>query len=53
MKLTNVPKEEFLRKKDVTLEEKRVLMVYTKLNVAAFLVQVFVLLILLYFFKGF
>jgi len=37
-KLTNVPKEEFLLKKDVTLEEKRVLLVYTKLNIAAFMI---------------
>ena len=44
-RLINVPKEEFLLKKDVTLEEKRVLLVYTKLNVAAFLIQSIIILI--------
>lgn len=47
--MTNVSKEEFLLKKDVTLEEKKVLLVYTKLNVAAFLIQCFVVLLVEYF----
>ncbi len=47
--MTNVKKEEFLLKKDVTLEEKKVLLVYTKLNVAAFLIQCFVVLLVEYF----
>lgn len=46
--MTNVKKEEFLLKKDVTLEEKKVLLVYTKLNVAAFLIQCFVVLLVEY-----
>ena len=50
-RLINVPKEEFLLKKDVTLEEKRVLLVYTKLNIIAFLIQAIIILILVVF-KG-
>ena len=50
-RLINVPKEEFLLKKDVTLEEKRVLLVYTKLNIIAFLIQSIIILILVVF-KG-
>lgn len=51
-KLTNVPHEEFLRRKDVTLEEKRTLIVYTRLNVISFLLQTLVVLVLQYI-KGF
>lgn len=35
--------EEYLRKKDVTLEEKKALTIYTTLNVIAFIIQVIVL----------
>ena len=52
-KLTNVPKEEFLLKKDVTLEEKRVLLVYTKLNIAAFMIQFILVLTLVLVYKDF
>jgi hypothetical protein len=44
-KLTNVPHEEFLRRKDVTLEEKRTLIVYTRLNVISFLMQTIVVIV--------
>ena len=37
--------EEYLKKKDVTLEEKRTLYIYTLLNLLAFIVQVVVLVI--------
>ena len=37
--------EEYLKKKDVTLEEKRTLYIYTLLNLLAFLVQIVVLVI--------
>lgn len=39
-RITNVPHEEFLRKKDVTLEEKKTLTIYTIANLLAFIFQV-------------
>lgn len=41
-RITNVPHEEYLKKKDVTLEEKRTLSVFTALNLIAFIIQVVV-----------
>lgn len=44
-RITAVSHEEYLKKKDVTLEEKRTLYIYTLLNLLAFIVQVVVLVI--------
>jgi hypothetical protein len=42
-RITSVKQEEYLRKRDVTLEEKKTLTIYTTLNFTAFLIQVIVL----------
>lgn len=42
-RITSVKQEEYLRKRDVTLEEKKALTIYTSLNVIAFVIQVIVL----------
>jgi hypothetical protein len=39
-RITAVPHQEFLKRKDVTLEEKRTLYIYTILNFLAFIIQV-------------
>ena len=51
-KLTRVPHEEFLRQKDVTLEEKRTLKIYTMLNISAFIFQIIAVAVV-QFFKDF
>ena len=51
-KITNVPHEEFLKKKDVTLEEKKTLTIYTILNLTMFIFQIIVV-ALISFFKNF
>jgi hypothetical protein len=48
-KITNVPHEEFLKKKDVTLEEKKTLTIYTILNLTMFIFQVIVVVLISYF----
>jgi hypothetical protein len=42
-RITAVPHQEYLRKKDVTLEEKRTLYIYTILNLLSFVLQVVVI----------
>jgi len=49
-RITNVPHEEYLKKKDVTLEEKRTLSVFTALNLIAFIIQVVVVVLAQVFF---
>jgi hypothetical protein len=51
-KITNVPHAEFLRKRDVTLEEKKTIKIYTALNLCAFLFQI-VAIALVQYFKNF
>ncbi len=51
-RITKVKQEEYLRKRDVTLEEKKTLTIYTTLNFTAFIVQVIVL-ALVQIFKNF
>jgi hypothetical protein len=51
-RITKVRQEEYLKKRDVTLEDKKALTIYTWLNVFAFILQVIVL-ALVQIFKNF